>query len=103
MSQENINQEFRLKNIGETRNYFIQEINQNEFISKKRKIGCWVLHYTEHLVILFSTVTGCVSISAFASLVGISTGITSSAVGLIIYVATPVIKGISQELRKRKR
>ena len=40
MSQENINQEFRLKNIGETRNYFIQEINQNEFISKKRKIGC---------------------------------------------------------------
>ena len=102
MSQENINQEFRLKNIGETRNYFIQEINQNEFISKKRKIGCWVLHYTEHLLILVSTVTGCVSISAFASLVGISTGVTSSTVGLIIYVATPVIKGISQELRKEK-
>ena len=40
MSQENINQEFRLKDIGETRNYFIQEINQNKFISKKRKIVC---------------------------------------------------------------
>ena len=29
MSEENISQEFRLKNIDETRNYFIKEINQN--------------------------------------------------------------------------
>ena len=31
MSKENISQEFRLKNIEETRNYFIKEIDQNEF------------------------------------------------------------------------
>ena len=37
MSEENINQKFRLKNIGETRNYFIKEINQNELMSKKHK------------------------------------------------------------------
>ena len=35
MSEENISQEFRLKNIDETKNYFIEEINQNELISKK--------------------------------------------------------------------
>ena len=29
MSEESISQEFRLKNIDETRNYFIKEINQN--------------------------------------------------------------------------
>ena len=29
MSEENISQEFRLKNIDETRNYLIEEINQN--------------------------------------------------------------------------
>ena len=34
MSEENINQEFRLKNKNETRNYLIREINQNELISK---------------------------------------------------------------------
>ena len=28
MVEENIEQEFRLKNIDETRNYFIEEINQ---------------------------------------------------------------------------
>ena len=35
--EENINQEFRLKNIDETRYYFIEEINQNELMSKKYK------------------------------------------------------------------
>ena len=33
MSEENISQEFRLKNIDETRNYFIEKINQNELMS----------------------------------------------------------------------
>ena len=35
MSEENISQEFRLKNIGETRNYLIEEINRNKLISKE--------------------------------------------------------------------
>ena len=38
MSEENISQEFRLKNIDETKNYLIEEINQNESISKKYKM-----------------------------------------------------------------
>ena len=37
MSEENISQEFRLKNIDETRNYFIEEINQNELIRSIKK------------------------------------------------------------------
>ena len=37
VSEENISQEFRLKNIDETRNYLIEEINQNELMSKKHK------------------------------------------------------------------
>ena len=43
MSEENVSQEFRLKNIDETRNYFIEEINQNELMSKKYKKVCGVL------------------------------------------------------------
>ena len=30
MSEENITQKYRLKNIDERRNYFTEEINQNE-------------------------------------------------------------------------
>ena len=37
MAEENISQEFKLKNIDETRNSFIEEINQNELMSKKYK------------------------------------------------------------------
>ena len=54
MSEESISQEFRLKNIDETRNYFIKEINQNESMSKKHKKDCLVLSYIEHLRILIS-------------------------------------------------
>ena len=36
MSEENLSQEFRLKNVDETRNYLIQEINRNELMKKKR-------------------------------------------------------------------
>ena len=37
MVEENISQQFRLKNIDETRNCFIEEIDQNELMSKKHK------------------------------------------------------------------
>ena len=60
------------------------------------------MNYTEHWFILVSTITGCVSISTFPSLVGIPVGITSSAVGLKICAITARIKNIHQELRKEK-
>ena len=92
MATENLSQEFRLKNIDETRNYLIEEINRNQLISKKHKMVCTTLNYIEHFLILGSAVTGCVSISAFPSLVGIPIVITSSAVGLKICVITAAIK-----------
>ena len=38
-------QEFRLKNINETRNYFLEEIQQNELISRKHNKVCTALNY----------------------------------------------------------
>ena len=37
MTEETIIQELRLKNINETRSYFIEEVNQNKLISNKYK------------------------------------------------------------------
>ena len=76
-----MNQEFRLKNIDETRNYLLEEIEQNELMIKKHKKVCTTLNYFELFLMLASTITGCISISAFASLIGIPIGITSSATG----------------------
>ena len=41
---------------------------------------CKILNYTEHLLILASTITGCVSMSVFASLVGTPSAFANSAV-----------------------
>ena len=61
-------------------------------MSKKHKNVCRVLNYIEHLLILIYTVTGCISISAFASLVDIPIEITISAVGSKIWVITAGIQ-----------
>ena len=55
-----------MKNLNKTRNYFIEEIDRNELSSKKHKKFFAALN-----PFLAFVVTDCVSISAFASLVGI--------------------------------
>ena len=81
----------------------LMELNQNELTSKKQKKDCRVLNYIEHLLILISAVTGSVSISAFASLVGIPIGIATSAVGLKICVITAEIKKYKSIIKKKKK
>ena len=45
IAEENISQEFRLKNTDETINYLIEERDWNELISKKHKKVCTYLNY----------------------------------------------------------
>ena len=58
------------------------------------------LYNFEHFLILASLITGCVSICAFASLIGILIEIKNSAIGLKIYAITA---GIEKEIIKRKK
>ena len=92
MAEDKISQKFRLKNTDKTRNCLIEEIDRSELMCKKNKKFCTSLNYIKHFLILGSTITGCVSISAFPSLAGISVGITSSAAGLKICAITAAIK-----------
>ena len=57
-------------------------------MSKKQKKKCVVLNYIEYLLILASIFTGCISVSAFASLAGIPADIASFAVRLKICLIT---------------
>ena len=59
-------------------------MKHNELMIKKHKNSYSTLNYVEHLINLAAVVTGCISISTFASLVGIPIGITSCAVGFEI-------------------
>ena len=67
-------------------------MKQNELMSRKHKKVCTTLNYIEHLLSFASTITGCVSISAFSYLIGILIGITSFAIGFKICAITVGIK-----------
>ena len=67
--------EFRSRKIDETKNHLIDEVKHNDLMSGKYKKSCKYLKYVEHLLILASVVTGCISISAFASLDAIPVGL----------------------------
>ena len=56
------------------RNYFLVEIEENELMSRKHKKVCTTLNISY----LAFSLTGCISIPSFASLLGIAKGIKSS-------------------------
>ena len=78
--------------VDETRNYLLDEIKHIDLMSEKYKKTCKYLNYVEHLFILVSTITSCISISTFFSLVCAPVGITSSAVGIKICAIITEIK-----------
>ena len=102
-----MSQEYRLKNINETINYFLEEIELNELMSRKHKKVSTTLNYIEHFLILASTFTGCISISAFASLLGsllgVPRGTTSFAIGLKICAIATVTKIYQSIIKNYKK
>ena len=70
-------------------------------MSKRHKKHCRVFNYIDHLLIVIYTITGCVSICAFTSLVAI--GITSSVIGLKICAITARIKKYKSIIRKKRK
>ena len=89
-----------MESIEEIKNYFIKEKNQNELVRKELKKIPAILNYNEHVFILASVVTGCISISAFASLLSIPIVITSPAIGLKINEITAGIKKYRSQIRE---
>ena len=59
------------------------------------------MNYIDHSVIVISSITGCVSISSYASSVGIPIGIKISAIWLKTFVRTAGIK--KHKLINKKR
>ena len=53
--RKNISQEFRWKNIDETRNYFLEEIEP--LIRRKHKKVCTTVNYIKHFLFLASAIT----------------------------------------------
>ena len=72
-------------------------------MSRKQKKAQTTLNYIKFFLNSASAITGCISISAFASLLGIPIGITSSAIGLKRCAITAGIKNYKSMIKKIKR
>ena len=84
--------ESRFKKKNETRNYLLEEIKHNDLMIEKHKNTCKYL-----------TSTGCVSISAFTSLVAIPVSIESSAERLNICAIIAGVKKYKSVINKTKK
>ena len=72
-------------------------------MSEKHKKVCRSLNYFENFLVSVSAVSGCVSISAFTSLVGVFVGIANFAVGLKICVITAGIKKYKSIIKNKRK
>ena len=81
----------------------IEETKKNESVSKKYKKVCTIVNYIDHLLTLACTITGCISISHFASFIGIPREITSSAIELKLCAITAGIQKYKSIIKKKKK
>ena len=72
-------------------------------MSKKHKKVCTARNYIEHVLILASTITGCILISAYASLFGNPIGITSFEVELKVCAIAAGIKKYQSIIKKKRK
>ena len=100
---------FRFENIDETRNYFVDGIEQNELMSSKHKKVCMTLNYIEQFLaftvftVLQLAFTECISISTFTFLLGIPIIISIPVIRLKIWAITAGIKKYKLAITKNKK
>ena len=102
MVEENRSPKFRLRNIDETRNYFLEKIKHNELMSRKDKKVSTTLNHI-HFLISISAIKECISISDFTSFIGNPIAITSSVIGLKICQINAGIKNYKSRFNKKKK
>ena len=72
-------------------------------MSRKHKKVCATLNYIKQFHFLASKITGYILISSVTSLLAISIGITSSAIGLKICLIVAGIKKYKSVIKKKKK
>ena len=94
---------FRLYEIKQIENYFINEINDRNSYSKKLNKYVTIFDYIDKILIILSATTGRVSIISFTSIIGAPIGIASSSFTLIFSITTGIIKKLLGATKKKNK
>ena len=95
---------FRLYEIKNIENDFINEINQQKLYSKKLNRYVTIFDYIDKILIILSATIGGVSIISFTSVIGAPVGIASASFALIFSLTTGIIKKLLNiTINKKKK
>ena len=94
---------FRLSEIIGIENYFHQEINQRKLCSEKLSKYVAAFDYIDKILIVSIAITGGVSITSFASILGAPVGIASASFTLISSLKAGIIKILLSIARNKKK
>ena len=94
---------FRLYEIKNIENYFINEINERKSCSKKLSKYVTTFDYIDKILIALSATTGGISIISFTSIIGVPAGIASASFTLIFSLTTGIIKKLLSTTKKKKK
>ena len=87
----NDQQQFRLRNSNEIKNYFIAKIKERELMSKRLSKYIASFDYFDKSLIVLSAVTGSISISSFTTLIGVPVGMISASCSLAFSITTELV------------
>ena len=102
MAEGNISPEFKLKNIDETRNYFLKKLIKITWRVKTKKTFVQLLIILSTFLFELLQLLDVFQFLLFFSLIVIPRGITRSAIGLKICTTTAGIKKYKSIIKKKK-
>ena len=94
---------YRLDEINKIRNYFSNEIKERKYIIKKLNKYLVSFDYLDKIFITRSASFGTLSITSYASVVGIPAGITGASLTLVFTIGTGISKSLLKLTKKRKK
>ena len=98
----NVNK-YRLDEINKIRDYFNNEIKERKDIIKKLNKYLVSFDYLDKIFISLSASFGTLSIVSYASVVGITAGITGASLTLVFAIGTGISKSLLKLSKKKKK
>ena len=96
-------QQFRLKNLNEIKDYFSAEIRERELISKNISKYIASLDYFDKSLNVLSILSGSISIASFASVIGVPAGIIGASCGFTFSFTSGFVKRFLKTIRNKKK
>ena len=94
---------FRLDEISNIENYFIEKINQRKSCSKKLNKYLAAFDYIDQALIVLSATSGGIPIISFTTIVGAPVGTASASLTLFFSLTIGIVKKLLNITRKKKK